>query len=45
PFKMSETPPKKIERAPLLGEHTDILLQELGYSGEEIKAFRENKVV
>lgn len=45
PFKMSGTPAKSIERAPLLGEHTDSLLAELGYSGDQIQGFRNNKVV
>jgi len=45
PFKLSETPTKKMERAPCLGEHTDKLLAELGFSDEEIGQFRDKKVI
>jgi formyl-CoA transferase len=37
PIKMSETPPVVQRRAPLLGEHTDEVLQEAGLSDEEIR--------
>jgi crotonobetainyl-CoA:carnitine CoA-transferase CaiB-like acyl-CoA transferase len=38
-----ERPP--FVRAPLLGEHTDAILLELGYDRSEIDAFRSSKVV
>jgi len=31
--------------APLLGEHTDEILGEYGYTADEIRAFRAKKVV
>jgi crotonobetainyl-CoA:carnitine CoA-transferase CaiB-like acyl-CoA transferase len=44
PWNFSETPPR-IGRAPKLGEHTDAVLRELGYSTEEVQSLRERKVV
>lgn len=43
PFRMSETPPQ-IERAPLLGEHNESLLAEIGYSKEDQAILREREV-
>jgi crotonobetainyl-CoA:carnitine CoA-transferase CaiB-like acyl-CoA transferase len=40
PLKMSGTPPDVRRRAPLLGEHTDAVLREAGFSNEEIAAMR-----
>ena len=40
PLKMSATPPDPVHRAPLLGEHTDEVLQQSGYAAEEIAALR-----
>jgi formyl-CoA transferase len=40
PIKMSGTPPDVTRRAPLLGEHTEQVLREAGYSNEEIAALR-----
>jgi crotonobetainyl-CoA:carnitine CoA-transferase CaiB-like acyl-CoA transferase len=45
PIKMSETPPDVRRRAPLLGEHTDAVLGELGMRASEIAALRANGVV
>jgi len=40
PIKMSGTPPDVTRRAPLLGEHTDEVLRDAGYSDAEIAALR-----
>ena len=40
PVDLSETPGQFRHRAPMLGEHTDAILQELGYSDADIKGFR-----
>ena len=40
PIKMSATPPDVSRRAPLLGEHTDEVLAESGFSEGEIAALR-----
>lgn len=45
PIRLSRTPGKLRERAPVLGEHTDEILDELGYSAAEISAFRAEGIV
>ena len=40
PIKMSETPLDPHHRAPMLGEHTDEVLANAGYSGDEIEQLR-----
>lgn len=45
PIKLSETPGEIRRAAPLLGEHTEETLTELGYSEEEIAGFRERKAI
>lgn len=44
PIKMSDSP-TDVKRSPLLGEHTDEVLAELGYQAQEIAAFRTQKVI
>ena len=45
PFSMSDSQPGITQRAPQLGEHTDEVLAELGYSTEEIAGLRAERVV
>jgi crotonobetainyl-CoA:carnitine CoA-transferase CaiB-like acyl-CoA transferase len=45
PVRLSETPGEVRRRAPLLGEHTDEVLLDLGFGAEEIAVFRSSKVV
>ena len=44
PIKMSDSP-TDVTRSPLLGEHTEEVLAQLGYSAEKIAALRENRVI
>ncbi len=45
PIKMSATPPDVRRRAPMLGEHTDEVLADAGYSAEDIRALRDERAV
>ena len=45
PVRLSRTPGTLRDRAPLLGEHTDEILTELGYSSDEIAAFRADGTI
>ena len=44
PIKMSDSP-TEVTRSPLLGEHTEEVLAQLGYSAEKIAALREDHVI
>ena len=44
PIKLSDSP-TVVKRSPLLGEHTDEVLTELGYSTQDIEGFRTSKVI
>jgi len=44
PIKMSDSP-SDVKRSPLLGEHTDEVLAELGYDKDRIAALRAEKVI
>jgi len=45
PVRLSRTPGGIERRAPTLGEHTDAILDELGYRAAEIATLREKRVV
>jgi len=45
PIDLSETPGTYRRRAPLIGEHTEEILRNLGYGAAEIAALREEKVI
>ena len=45
PVKLSATPARLQRPPPTLGEHTDTVLERLGFSAAEIKDLREAKVV
>jgi len=44
PIKMSDSP-TDVTRSPLLGEHTDEVLAELGYSRDDVAALRADKAI
>lgn len=44
PIKLSDSP-TEVERSPLLGEHTEQVLAQLGYSSEEIAHLRSEHVI
>ena len=44
PIKMSDSP-TEVKRSPLLGEHTDEVLTELGYNVDQVAALRAAKVI
>jgi formyl-CoA transferase len=44
PIKMSDSI-TEVKRSPLLGEHTDEVLAELGYGAQDIAGFRVKKVI
>jgi crotonobetainyl-CoA:carnitine CoA-transferase CaiB-like acyl-CoA transferase len=45
PFRMSATPGAIKLRAPLLGEHTDEVMEELGYDAIQIASLRERQII
>lgn len=45
PVELSETPGEIRRRPPTLGEHTDQIMAELGYSEEDIQQLRDKRVV
>ena len=45
PLELSENPGEIKTRAPLLGEHTDQILKDIGYSNEEISNLRDKRII
>jgi crotonobetainyl-CoA:carnitine CoA-transferase CaiB-like acyl-CoA transferase len=45
PLKLSKTPVTMDKYPPLYGEHTEEVLQQLGYSKEQIFDFKQSKVI
>jgi crotonobetainyl-CoA:carnitine CoA-transferase CaiB-like acyl-CoA transferase len=45
PVKLSETPGSVRSPSPLLGQHTDEVLSEMGCSEEEISRLRDSEIV
>ena len=45
PINMSDTPPRFFRAAPLLGEHTEEVLAQLGYDGTTLKELRASGVI
>ena len=45
PVVLSETPGRITCRPPLLGEHTEAILAEIGYTTQDIAALRERRVI
>jgi crotonobetainyl-CoA:carnitine CoA-transferase CaiB-like acyl-CoA transferase len=45
PLRLSETPGDLRTRAPVLGEHTDAILTELGYDAAAIASLRARKII
>ena len=45
PLELSGNPGEIKSRAPLLGEHTDQILKEIGYSNEEISNLRDKRII
>jgi formyl-CoA transferase len=44
PIKLSDSP-TEVTRSPLLGEHTEEVLKQLGYNASQIADLRESKVI
>jgi formyl-CoA transferase/CoA:oxalate CoA-transferase len=45
PIKLSDTPPSLRSAPPTLGQHTDAVLEELGYPAERIQQLRSERVI
>ena len=45
PWDFSDTPAQWSRKAPDFGEHTEEILSEIGYSADEIAAFRKEDII
>ena len=45
PFKLSDTPARHKRFSPTQGQHTNEILEELGYDQKEIQALKEKKII
>ncbi|PGY10371.1 CaiB/BaiF CoA-transferase family protein [Bacillus sp. AFS031507] len=45
PLKLSATPVTMRRHPPLVGEHTESLLESIGYNSEEISRLKQNKII
>jgi crotonobetainyl-CoA:carnitine CoA-transferase CaiB-like acyl-CoA transferase len=45
PLKLSITPVTMRKHPPILGEHTELLLERIGYNMEEIARLKENNII
>lgn len=45
PVRLSETPAPAVRRPPMLGEHTDEVLGEIGFTSEEISSLRQARAI
>ena len=45
PIKLSETPGKVASAAPVFGQHTEEILKEYGFTGDDVAAFAEEGAV
>ena len=45
PVKLSETPGMFKKRAPGLGEHTDVILKEMGYKDNDITKLKKENII
>jgi crotonobetainyl-CoA:carnitine CoA-transferase CaiB-like acyl-CoA transferase len=45
PYKLSQTPAQVRMPPPLLGQHTEEILQTIGYSSDEIRSLEEAEAI